>query len=97
MNLFHFFELIFLAIVAYTHAYEELSLDGGNYVVEWKHLSATQEIEFIITVTTTGWVGLGISKENTGMKKMDVYIGGYNNGSVYLKVLYRVYLKPHQK
>ncbi|KAK3754510.1 hypothetical protein QZH41_019350, partial [Actinostola sp. cb2023] len=90
MNVFHFSELIFLTFVACTFA-ERLSLNGGNYIVEWTYsVLVRQEIEFNITAKTTGWVGLGITKENTGMKKMDVFIGGYdnNNGSGYLKDYY---------
>ncbi|KAK3743943.1 hypothetical protein QZH41_020285 [Actinostola sp. cb2023] len=87
MNVFHFSELIFLTFVACTSA-GRLSLNAGNYIVEWTHLPVTQEIEFNITAKTTGWVGLGISKENTGMKKLDAFIGGYNNGAPYLKDYY---------
>lgn len=54
----------------------QLSFMGGGYKVEWKHLPATQEIQFNITLNiTAGWYGLGISKENSGMKELDVYVG----------------------
>ncbi|KAK3754502.1 hypothetical protein QZH41_007026 [Actinostola sp. cb2023] len=88
MNAFHFSELIFLAIVAYTHA-SELSMDGGNYVVKWTYMPLTQEIEFDVRAKATGWVGLGITKFNSGMKKMDIIVGGnYQGAMTYLKDYY---------
>ena len=88
-----FFYLVVLAIITFASAGQQ-SFDGGNYVVEWTHLPATQEIQFTLTVNATGWVGLGISKENEDMKKLDVVVGGFNStGHQYLWVRSFIFLK----
>lgn len=85
MNFFVLFSSLFLAILSNVES-GRLSFGNGNYVVQWTYLPATKEIEFDITAKAYGWVGLGISKENVGMRKLDLAIGGTKNGEGYLKV-----------
>ncbi|KXJ17220.1 uncharacterized protein LOC110234275 [Exaiptasia diaphana] len=75
--------IVLFASISTVFADGKMALSGDKYVVEWKHLPATQEIQFNVTVKiTSGWVGLGISKENSGMKNLDVYVGTVQDKSI---------------
>ena len=87
MGIIRFFGLVFfMSIIAFTSAGKE-SFDGENFIVEWKVMPASKEIEFNITAKTIGWVGLGITEIGTSMQKLDVIVGGVDNsGKPYLWV-----------
>ncbi|CAG7834112.1 unnamed protein product [Allacma fusca] len=83
---------IFLAfLVVSTHALPKSGIQGKrtetlhpDYRVEWQADYGEKTIEFWISVSTTGFVGFGIS--NTGHTDgADVVIGGIREGSVYFQ------------
>ena len=51
--------------------------------------AADRTIAFAVNVSTTGWVGLGISP-NGGMVNSDVVIGWVSNGRTYFHVSFRI-------
>lgn len=60
----------------------------GRYILEWFVNYKTKMITFKITCKTTGWVGLGLSKDGK-MKNADMMIGGVRfGGQSYLVVRY---------
>ena len=62
--------------------------NGDTYVLHWNFSTADRTIAFAVNVSTTGWVGLGISP-NGGMVNSDVVIGWVSNGRTYFHVSYR--------
>jgi len=48
--------------------------NGDTYVLHWNFSTADRTIAFAVNVSTTGWVGFGISP-NGGMVNSDVVIG----------------------
>jgi len=59
--------------------------NGDTYVLHWNFSTADRTIAFAVNVSTTGWVGLGISP-NGGMVNSDVVIGWVSNGRAYFHV-----------
>ncbi len=57
----------------------------GRCVLEWEVDHKTKFITFNITCSTTGWVGLGFSKDGQ-MKKADLVIGGVGSNGPYIVV-----------
>ncbi len=53
--------------------------DDGYYKLYWNFTIATESIYFAVNVSTTGWVGFGLSP-NGLMPGSDVVIGWVNNG-----------------
>lgn len=49
--------------------------------VTWNVDDDTKLITFTLKVKATGWLGLGITKENKEMKNMDIAIGGVGTGN----------------
>ena len=58
----------------------------GYYTLHWNFSRETQYIYFAVNVSTTGWVGFGLSP-NGGMVGSDVVIGWVNkDGAAFFKV-----------
>ena len=64
--------------------------DGDTYVLHWSFSNADRTIAFAVNVSTTGWVGFGISP-NGGMTNSDVVMGWVSNGRTYFHVSLQVY------
>ncbi|PFX12052.1 DBH-like monooxygenase protein 2-like, partial [Stylophora pistillata] len=65
-----------------------IMLDGkGNYNVSYYYNAATDKLEFMVQVRTTGWVGFGVAEVAPNMMKYyDVAIGGVSdNGTSYFQ------------
>ena len=58
-------------------------------MLHWNFSVAERTIAFAVNVSTTGWVGFGVSP-NGGMPNSDVVIGWVRNGRVYFQV------SPHE-
>lgn len=69
-------------------AVNKLEFDNGNFKISWNYLPKSQEIEFKLKVKTTGYVALGLTKINSGMEDLDLFIGGFDRRSqiAYLEV-----------
>ena len=65
--------------------------DGDTYVLHWNFNIAERTIAFAVNVSTTGWIGFGISP-NGGMVNSDVVIGWVSNGRAYFHVSFAVLL-----
>ena len=64
------------------------SLSGDDYVLYWNIDRQSKQIEFGVNVSTTGWVGFGLS-HNGQMPGSDVVIGWVDNtGEVTFHVSY---------
>lgn len=61
--------------------------EGQYYGLHWNFSIAAQTIHFAVNVSSTGWVGLGVSP-NGQMPRSDVVIGwvAENDGGVYFHV-----------
>lgn len=59
--------------------------DGETYSLHWKFDVEEKTIAFAVNVSTTGWVGFGLSP-NGGMKSSDVVIGWVKDGQTYFHV-----------
>ena len=59
--------------------------NGDTYVLHWNFSTAERTITFAVNVSTTGWVGFGISR-NGGMVNSDVVIGWVQSGQTYFHV-----------
>ena len=68
---------------------QQLDLSNGNFKVSWKYDPDTKEIIFKIIAKGTGWLGLGISKLNKGMKEMDIAVLSVKNGGAHIEVSWR--------
>ena len=55
------------------------------YGLHWNFTRETQSIHFAVNVSTTGWVGFGLSP-NGQMPASDVVIGWVNGGQTYFHV-----------
>ncbi|XP_022777654.1 uncharacterized protein LOC111319088, partial [Stylophora pistillata] len=65
-----------------------IMLDGkGNYNVSYYYNAASDKLEFMVQVRTTGWVGFGVAEVAPNMMNYyDVAIGGVSdNGTSYLQ------------
>ncbi len=63
-------------------------LRPGNYRVHWGFNVEAKTIRFAVNVSTTGWVGLGLSPTG-GMTNSDIVIGWVNDqGVAFLDVRY---------
>ena len=58
---------------------------GDTYVLHWNFRIAERTITFAVNVSTTGWVGFGISP-NGGMVNSDIVIGWVRSGRAYFHV-----------
>jgi len=58
---------------------------GDTYVLHWNFSIAERTIAIAVNVSTTGWVGFGVSP-NGGMLNSDVVIGWVRNGRAYFHV-----------
>ena len=71
--------------------------DGDTYVLHWNFSTAERTIAFAVNVSTTGWVGFGLSP-NGGMVNSDVVIGWVSNGRTYFHVSFlRTYVNACPK
>ena len=59
--------------------------DGDEYILHWKFDMKNKTITFAVNVSTTGWVGFGLSP-NGGMIGSDVVIGWVKDGQSYFHV-----------
>lgn len=71
---------------SYTHTLIVNDDMPTQYVIFWKLINNSEEIQFEVHCRTTGWVGLGFSP-NGGMAGSDIVIGWVNNGEAHLKVI----------
>ena len=63
-----------------------LDQDGQYYSLHWNFTRSTEAIYFAVNVSTTGWVGFGLSP-NGQMPGSDVVIGWVSDqGNAYFKV-----------
>jgi len=69
----------------YTFSSTLYDQDGDTYVLHWNFNATKSTISFAVNVSTTGWVGFGISP-NGGMVNSDVVIGWVSNGRAYFHV-----------
>ena len=61
-------------------------LREGVYTLHWSFDARAQNIRFAVNVSTTGWVGLGLSPTG-GMANSDIVIGWVNSsGQAFLQV-----------
>ena len=91
------FLLIISAVSLATAAHVDLQaypfslvlFDQNNqyYGLHWNFTRETQSIYFAVNVSTTGWVGFGLSP-NGQMPASDVVIGWVNGGESYFHVSY---------
>ena len=58
---------------------------GDTYVLRWNFSIAERTIAFAVNVSTTGWVGFGLSP-NGGMVNSDVVMGWVRSGRTYFHV-----------
>ena len=58
---------------------------GDTYVLHWNFSNVERTIAFAVNVSTTGWVGFGLSP-NGGMVNSDVVMGWVSNGRTYFHV-----------
>ena len=58
---------------------------GDTYVLHWNFSTAERTIAFAVNVSTTGWVGFGLSP-NGGMVNSDVVMGWVRSGQAYFHV-----------
>ncbi|XP_031564421.1 uncharacterized protein LOC116299844 isoform X2 [Actinia tenebrosa] len=63
----------------------KLQFDNGKFKVRWNYLPESQEIEFKLRVKTTGYVALGLTRTNSGMEDLDLFVGGFDG---YLQTAY---------
>ena len=59
--------------------------NGDTYVLHWNFSTAERTIAFAVNVSTTGWVGFGLSP-NGGMVNSDVVMGWVRSGQAYFHV-----------
>ena len=63
-----------------------LDTENGYYALYWNFTRSTESIYFAVNVSTTGWVGFGLSPDGQ-MTGSDVVIGWVaNDGTGYLHV-----------
>ena len=70
------------------YPFSEVLLDEGDeyYALHWNFTRSTESIYFAVNVSTTGWVGFGLSP-NGQMTGSDVVIGWVkDNGNAYFHV-----------
>ena len=70
---------------SYTFSSTLYDQGGDTYVLHWNFNTAERTIAFAVNVSTTGWIGFGISP-NGGMVNSDVVIGWVSNGRAYFHV-----------
>ena len=59
--------------------------ENGYYALYWNFTRSTESIYFAVNVSTTGWVGFGLSPDGQ-MTGSDVVIGWVAGGNGYLHV-----------
>ena len=75
--------------VAFSAAINELQFENGNVNISWNYVPASPEIDFNISVKTTGYVAMGLTKTNSGMQNLALFAGGVDSsGNSYLKVIF---------
>ena len=62
-----------------------LDTDDQYYALYWNFTRSTESIYFAVNVSTTGWVGFGLSP-NGQMPSSDVVIGWVSEGTGYFHV-----------
>ena len=69
------------------YPFSQVLFNQGNqyYGLHWNFNKQTENIYFAVNVSTTGWVGLGLSP-NGQMPGSDVVIGWVDNGRGYFAV-----------
>ena len=71
-----------------TYPFNAVLLDEGGlyYELHWNYVSSTETIYFAVNVSTTGWVGFGLSPTGS-MTGSDVVIGWVSDeGNTYFHV-----------
>ena len=71
------------------YPFSAVLLDDGEeyYELHWNFTRSTQSIYFAVNVSTTGWVGFGLSP-NGQMPASDVVMGWVGNEVTYFQVTY---------
>ena len=59
---------------------------GGKFTLSWSYNASDERLYFKVVAETSGWVGLGFSDQNEGMKNLDCVVGGVSAGTGYLNV-----------
>lgn len=78
----------FIAVFSTTFGENKFLFDEGTGSIEWKYLPTTKDLQFTVTMATaTGWLGMGISANNSGMSQLDVYVGFIGNLSVSVSLI----------
>ena len=69
------------------YAFTTTLYNGGEdtYVLHWNFSTAERTIAFAVNVSTTGWVGFGLSPDG-GMVNSDVVMGWVRSGQTYFHV-----------
>ena len=70
---------------AYPFSFILYDQNNQYYGLHWNFTRETQSIYFAVNVSTTGWVGFGLSP-NGQMPASDVVIGWVNGGQTYFHV-----------
>ena len=74
---------------SYTHTLIVNDDIPTQYVIFWKLINNSLEIQFEVHCRTTGWIGLGFS-QNGGMAGSYVVIGWVKDGQTHLKVFFKL-------
>ena len=77
---------------SYTFSSTLYDQGGDTYVLYWNFNNAERTIAFAVNVSSTGWVGFGISP-NGGMVNSDVVIGWVRNEQAYFHVSFTGYIE----
>lgn len=88
MSQFFFSALILLFEFSIVHPKENLNsvyLDGEKaFKMYWVYNDGTNTVNFVLEVSTLGWVGFGFANKINRMKNYDVIVGKIENGRGWL-------------
>lgn len=90
MSQLFFSALILLFEFSIVHPKETLNsvyLDGEKaFKMYWVYNDGTNTVNFVLEVSTLGWVGFGFANKINRMKNYDVIVGKIENGRGWLTV-----------
>lgn len=96
MSQLFFFALILLFEFSIVHPKETLNsvyLDGEKaFKMYWVYNDGTNTVNFVLEVSTLGWVGFGFANKINRMKNYDVIVGKIENGRGWLTVSSSLYI-----
>ena len=78
------------------YSFSSVLLDQGGqyYALYWNFTRSTESIYFAVNVSTTGWVGFGLSP-NGQMPGSDVVMGWVSNGQGFFWVSYKLSIRTY--